>query len=196
MAEEDFISNEPDPLWEEAKWKGISLLSAGKAVWNLSKFEEPSICADLGKKQTKASSLENSGVAKYLYLRPQAMFCTDDSRKRFYACSHCGLERITKAAVNSHIDEFHLENEKRKCHKCSFSTFNGDVLTQHEKRCGNNLMKCPKEDCSFSCTKLSDWKRHCNSHTHDKQFSCACGKTFKYKYNMQRHRRACKHDEV
>ena len=73
------------------------------------------------------------------------------------------------------------------------------------KRANNEpfIFKCMK--CDYSCDKKSNWLRHCKSikHNDDKMVThkeplntclehrCSCGKIYKYRQGLHRHKKAC-----
>ena len=67
-----------------------------------------------------------------------------------------------------------------------------------------NAFKFVCEDCDFKCCKRSDYERHLNTAKHkmvtngnkntpnrNTQHICSCGKTFKYRQGLSRHKKNC-----
>ena len=67
-----------------------------------------------------------------------------------------------------------------------------------------NAFKFVCEDCDFKCCKRSDYERHLNTAKHkmvtngnkntpkrNTQHICCCGKTFKYRQGLSRHKKNC-----
>ena len=108
-------------------------------------------------------------------------------KKRNYECSLCKFQRITRAAVVSHINRTHC-HQTHHCSECTFQTTNPDCFHQHVKNCGSNLLKCPRKHCDFVTRKKYDLDRHSVSHTGQKHWHCQnCRKGFKLKQGLTKH---------
>ena len=111
----------------------------------------------------------------------------DGRKKRNYECSLCKFQRITRAAVVSHINRTHC-HQTHHCSECTFQTTNPDCFHQHVKNCGSNLLKCPRKHCDFVTRKKHDLDRHSVSHTGQKHWHCQnCRKGFKLKQGLTKH---------
>ena len=81
--------------------------------------------------------------------------------KRSYRCSQCFFTKVTKAAVEHHINVSHGQKNYLACHLCHFKTFNPDCFRQHKKKCLNKF-QC--QLCPFSTTRTGDITRHRRTH--------------------------------
>ena len=87
--------------------------------------------------------------------------CTGE--KRAYECSACGFRRVTRAAIQAHINKDHdVLQTKKKC-ACGFQAFNYDDFNQHKKRCRTKL-EC--KICGYETTKRSSMNTHLKTIKH------------------------------
>jgi hypothetical protein len=113
--------------------------------------------------------------------------------KKIYFCEHCKTRC-------SNEDTFNKHNETRK-HKKIIS--GQKTLTEAVHTKNSNIFVCEK--CDFKCCRKTEYKRHLETIKHKRvtksnkktpkdesnTFVCICGKTYKYRPGLAKHKRTC-----
>ena len=77
-----------------------------------------------------------------------------------YVCSACNYSKVTKAAVQAHIYQYHFKEQPYLC-KCGYKTYNQDCYVRHQNYCERQF-NC--NICSYKTTRKSDMHRHKKTH--------------------------------
>lgn len=136
---------------------------------------------------TDRISFETSEIGKHT-IQPERVNTVEHGKtKRKYECSLCKFQRITRAAVLSHINRAHFQ-KTHKCTECAYQTTNPDCLNQHVKYCGSYLLRCSRKNCDYTTRREHDLKRHAVTHNKRKHWLCDdCGNGFKLKQGLKLH---------
>ncbi|XP_065226139.1 oocyte zinc finger protein XlCOF6-like [Planococcus citri] len=157
----------------------------------------------------KVSDLSQSLVCKICHKN----ICNKDQMRRHmfmhrglkpFECADCGKSFTRKANVKSHILSMHMPYQSRryKCEICSkfYSTRSNlkyhrcstTTLRNHSTRVSDRRQSPVCKICLKRLCRRSDLKRHRLMHVGLKPFKCAeCSKSFRTKYEMDRHTRQC-----
>lgn len=183
-----------DPIIDQAFAVGLAIQTPNQAVLPqaLAAFGEPPVLSErLQKRQTSLQRLMKAPIIErlvrkvgpdktHLKASPIRINC---NKTRTYRCSVCQFERVTRAAVLTHINE--MKGVNFNCPTCDFKTRNPDSAVRHRKSCGNKL-RCQK--CNFETIRQFVMNRHGISHLNHKKWGCQfCTQRFKCKYNRRRH---------
>ena len=132
-------------------------------------------------------------------------------------CPHCGRAYHTSCALSNHIrfkhkgggnecsicerkfkDNYglkrHLSSHEEKAQHCSICNKNFKNLKEHSKHCTKEKSEkrytchhCDKKYALRRCLKLHIKKTHETTPS----YPCCCGKLFKYRSSLNRHKKAC-----
>ena len=128
------------------------------------------------------SFLLPSSLARHMY----------DHNERRYNCSKCGKSFHFESELTSHRvshrskDKPTFQCMKKNCGKWFMRKWD---LTLHLKKHNGKRLKCEYKDCTYSTDTDKELKEHYKSHSDDCTVKCKlCGKCFRYRSGLKRHR--------
>ena len=175
-------------------FQGCSVTSGKHIIRNLQMFPDPPEIPNLSSVPQLLQALppkemfhtkENRANVQSLYDH-QVATRTQNCTTKHFVCLQCPCWKMTKSAIEGHVKRVHLQLQPEKC-TCGYETFNTQCFRHHEKNCGKFVF-C--EMCGFKT--ICKWRlsRHQIRHKPNQNVSCgSCGKIFKYRSNMLRHKR-------
>jgi hypothetical protein len=111
--------------------------------------------------------------------------------KYIYVCSSCNYSKVTRAAVEGHYRQKHLDMKPFSCTQCDYTSYNYDRFKQHTKYdgCSKNKYSCSK--CSFVSSSKGSLLNHKKTHKAP-QYKCSgCGKKFTHSFVLKKHTEKC-----
>jgi hypothetical protein len=109
-----------------------------------------------------------------------------------YQCPYCDFTKANQSTVHMHIKAKHNGTFKYKCEHCDYATLakqnlENHIQSKHQHACeeNNKNVKCPHEECKFTCRTKAQLRSHyllkhltneVNSimMKKDESFTCSC----------------------
>jgi hypothetical protein len=117
-------------------------------------------------------------------------------RKFVHVCSKCDCVKVSKAAVECHFREKHMDVKPFSCGKCRYTTYNSDCFTQHTKKngCSKNAYVCNK--CNFVTSTRGNLANHKKTHYPPRYMCRNCGMKFTHSWVLKKHEKiSCKKEK-
>ncbi|XP_045207598.1 gastrula zinc finger protein XlCGF66.1-like isoform X1 [Mercenaria mercenaria] len=105
-----------------------------------------------------------------------------------YRC--CGHKIYSRANLMRHRCAVHNEVKQFACKKCDKTFAMESDMKRHERSHEQPAFKCTI--CGVETKYLHRFQDHVAAHDSVRKYSCKCGKTYKYRSNLQRHKASCK----
>jgi KRAB domain-containing zinc finger protein len=101
----------------------------------------------------------------------------------------CGKIFKRQDLLDAHHQTKHTELRPFKCANCSKTFSTKHVLIVHKNRCGQLRYKCTQ--CTLAFSHPTTRKNHVMQIHEGVGFACACGKCYKQKQSLDRHKKTC-----
>lgn len=135
------------------------------------------LCSDCGKTFWKKSVL----VKHVAYVH------TPGGKPHKCPYQQCGKGYASRGLLADHVN-FHTGFKPYKCNTCKRSYVSQHSYAHHVKTCSKNA-KC--KECGKQFSSDSVLADHIKTVHQYSWFACACGKKYRWRTNLSRHRRSC-----
>ncbi|XP_058798736.1 gastrula zinc finger protein XlCGF8.2DB-like [Phymastichus coffea] len=168
--------------------KSSSAMAHGKMQQHQQQQQQQSIAVVAGGSHAEAQA---NGAPEMVRPKKKAtyelMFTTNSND---YRCNLCGVSKLRRQQIISHVHNRHSELRSYKCQSCGKSfkrafTLSAHLLSQHDP--DRPVYSCDK--CSFSTTNRGSFISHFyRLHGDGQRFTCYhCGRHFKSKLKLAEH---------
>ena len=107
--------------------------------------------------------------------------------KSLYVLTMTGMKFLYGRKLSDHLNT-HLGSKPYQCERCEAAFATSSSLSRHKGECGK-MIQCM--DCGQEFSGRSSLADHMRSVHVDLPYDCVCGKRFKWRTNLSRHKKQC-----